>query len=404
MPAFRNGTFVSLLPDVTVTRGGIDIHRGIVRAFGPEAGADGVDLGGALVLPGLVNAHTHLYSSLAVGMPAPAVAPTNFAEILERVWWKLDRALDLDTVRLSALVGGQEAARSGVTVLFDHHASPNAITGSLKTIDAALDEVGIDGVLCYEVTDRGGAWQASEGIAENLAFIRATNGGLIGGHAAFTLSDATLGHLAGLGRELDRGFHIHAAEDVADAGAVARLDRAGLLGPGTILAHGVHLDDSDLALLKKRAVWLVHNPRSNMNNAVGYAQRALSYGMVALGTDGIGCDVLAEARVAFLQAREAGLPDAWGLPVRLLQGSLWLAEQHMNHRMGAFTVGDAANLVITDYVPPTPLTADNFAGHLLFGFDRSHIREVYYWDRCVWPAPPIVDPAAAARLWERMNG
>ena len=420
--AITNGLFASLLPEPSVAEGDLVVEGGRIVAFGPGEAARvdaAVDAKGALVLPGMVNAHTHLYSALAVGMPAPAVAPTNFVEILERIWWRLDRALDPETLHLSGLIGGLEAARSGVTVVFDHHASPSWIEGSLGILARALDTVGLRGVLCYEVTDRGGPELALAGIEENVGFTehwetRADRRfrGLIGGHASLTLSDATLEALGTACDQTGRGFHIHVAEDRADLDAgdpVARYAAHGLLGPSTLIAHGVHLDDAALATLAEHGCWLAHNPRSNMNNAVGYAQRVASYPRVAIGTDGIGSDVLCEARTAFLKARDAGVDDAWGLPMRLLQGGLTLAEQHLGVPMGRFEPGAAADVVLTDYVPPTPLHAYNLAGHLLFGFDRSHIKAVWAHGRQVWPTTLDLQPlyarsrAAAQALWERMG-
>jgi len=366
-----------------------------------------VDAGGALVLPGLVNGHTHLYSALACGMPPPPMNPTNFVEILEQIWWRLDRALDPESLRMSALVGALEAARSGVTVLFDHHASPNFIDGSLDVIAGALDQIGVRGLLCYEVTDRGGVAQRDAGVAENVR-----SGHFIGGHASFTLGDDTLQKLGEAVAETGRGFHIHVAEDGADlddGDPIARYAEAGLLGPNAIIAHGVHLEQDALDRAAAAGCWLVHNARSNMNNSVGYAKLASGYDRLAVGTDGIGCDVLTEARTAFLKARDAGVNNAWDLPLRLLQGALTMAEQHTDRRMGRLQPGCPADVVLTSYVPATPMTSDNLVGHLLFGFDRAYITRVWASGREVWPgnedtsAIYAASREAAAALWQRME-
>jgi putative selenium metabolism protein SsnA len=424
--SLRNALLVSLLPGLRVERGGLVISDGVIVEAGPtvaDTDPDAVDAQGALVLPGLVNAHTHLYSALAAGMPAPSVTPTNFPEILEHIWWRLDRALDPASILSSALVGALEAARSGVTTVFDHHASPSSITGSLGTLADALTQVGVTGVLCYEATDRGGPAQFAEGLAENVDFIHDSrnrqargirSGALVGGHAAFTLSDASLRELAETCNRLRAGFHIHVAEDLADfepGEPIERLYRAGLLGPKTIIAHGVHLDANALETAATAECWLVHNPRSNMNNAVGYAALAAdTYPKLALGTDGIGCDILTECRVSFLKAREAGLQDPWGLPLRLLQGGLRMAEEHTGATLGRLETGAAGDVIITDYVSSTPVTAANFAGHLLFGLDRSNIHAVWAQGKKIWPSP--LDTRAiyaeartqALALWQRMEG
>ena len=242
---------------------------------------------------GLVCAHHHLYSALARGMPAPARVPQGFDEILELVWWRLDRALDLDIVAASARLGALEALEAGTTAIVDHHSSPNAIDGSLDVIAAACAEVGVRVRCCYEVTDRNGLDGAKAGLAENERFLRAGGAGFVGAHACFTLSDDTLDAVCGLAADLGVGVHLHVAEAPTDAAAGARLaDRA---GGGWLLAHGVHLD-------RELPGTVVHNPRSNLNNAVGYGRPA-RFRRVALGTDGIGADMLEEARLAFALAR-----------------------------------------------------------------------------------------------------
>jgi len=256
--------------------------------------------------PGLVCAHHHLYSSLARGMPAPAVAPRTFPDILRTVWWRLDRALDLDLVRWSALLGAVEALEAGTTAIVDHHSSPEAIDGSLDVIAAACAEVGVRVHTCYEVTDRNGIDGAKAGLAENERYLRAGGRGHVGAHACSTLSDETLDAVAGLAADLGVGVHVHVAEAPTDADAGARLD--GRADPSWLLAHGVHLD-------RVLPGTVVHNPRSNANNAVGYGRPA-RFPRVALGTDGIGGDVLEEFRVAFALARAddvtASADTAWG--------------------------------------------------------------------------------------------
>jgi len=255
---------------------------------------------------GLVCAHTHLYSALARGMPAPPRPPRTFPEILELVWWRLDRALDLEMLHWCARLGALEALEAGTTAIVDHHSSPGAIEGSLDVIAEACAEVGVRVVCCYEVTDRNGADGAKAGLAENERFLRTGGRGLVGAHACFTLSDETLDAVCGLAADLGVGVHVHVAEDPVDAGAGARLaDRA---QESWILAHAVHLD-------RNLAGMVVHNPRSNLNNAVGYGRPA-RFPRVALGTDGIGADMLDEFRLAFALARAddvTATPErAWG--------------------------------------------------------------------------------------------
>jgi cytosine/adenosine deaminase-related metal-dependent hydrolase len=256
----------------------------------------------------LVNAHHHLYSALARGMPAPPRTPTTFTEILELVWWRLDRALDLELVRWSAMLGALEALEAGTTAIIDHHSSPNAIEGSLDVIADACAEVGVRVVCCYEVTDRNGLDGAKAGLAENERFLRSrpasvANGqraGYVGAHACFTLSDDTLDAVCGLADDLGAGVHIHVAEADADRAAGERL--APRARDSWLLAHGVHLD-------RVLPGTVLHNPRSNLNNSVGYGHPA-RFPKVALGTDGIGADMQEEARLAYALRRDEDVTSA----------------------------------------------------------------------------------------------
>ena len=262
----------------------------------------------ANVTSGLVCAHHHLYSTLARGMPAPPRTPTNFQQILEQIWWRLDAALDLEMIRWSAMLGALEALEAGTTAIIDHHESPNAIEGSLSVIAEACAEVGVRVLCAYGVTDRHGPEGARRGLAENERFLRAGGRGLVGVHAAFTCERETLEAAAGLAQDLDVGVHIHVAEGEGDADAAGKL--AGLTHDSWLLAHCIHLaDDHDL-----RGT-IQHNTRSNMNNGVGYAQPSRFANPVVLGSDGIGANMLEEFRLAYFKQRELDVtatPDvAW---------------------------------------------------------------------------------------------
>ena len=259
--------------------------------------------------PGLVCAHHHLYSALARGMPAPPRTPSGFVEILEMVWWRLDRALDLESIRWSAMLGALEALERGCTAVIDHHESPEAIEGSLTVIADACAEVGVRVNCAYGITDRHGADGALRGLAENERFLSDGGRGMVGVHAAFTCTDGTLEAAAGLAADMGVGVHVHVAEGPGDADAVDRL--RDLAADDWMLVHGVHLpDDHGLAGT------MVHNPRSNMNNAVGYARPARFANPMALGSDGIGADMLDEFRLAYVRHREddvtASPEVAWG--------------------------------------------------------------------------------------------
>ena len=259
---------------------------------------------------GLVCAHHHLYSSLARGMPAPPLPTTDFISILENVWWRLDAALDLDMIYWSAALGASEALASGTTCIIDHHESPNAIEGSLATIAKACRDVGVRVNTCYGVTDR---WSdtgqispsvsastkmtsaARRGLDECHSFIKSGGDAMIGVHAAFTCGNETLNAAADLAKSLNVGVHIHVAEGIDDISAGERLEA--LAQDNWLLVHGVHLDRQLLGRI-------VHNPRSNMNNAVGYARPAHKPNTILLGTDGIGANMMEEARLAYARLRE----------------------------------------------------------------------------------------------------
>lgn len=245
--------------------------------------------------PGLVCGHHHLYSALARGMPAPPKQPANFIDILEQVWWRLDVALDEEMIRWSAMLGATEALLCGTTGIIDHHESPSCIDGTLSIIAEACAEVGVRANLAYGVTDRHGSDGAHRGLAENERYLRAGGRGMVGVHAAFTCRDETLAAAAGLAEDLGVGVHIHVAEGVADRDAGARLEA--LVSDDWLLVHCVHLD-------RPLPGTIAHNARSNMNNAVGYAAPASRPNPVVLGTDGIGADMLEEARLAYARLRE----------------------------------------------------------------------------------------------------
>jgi cytosine/adenosine deaminase-related metal-dependent hydrolase len=263
----------------------------------------------AATTPGLVCAHHHLYSTLARGMPPPPRVATNFQEILEQIWWRLDSALDLEMIRWSAMLGALEALEAGTTAIIDHHESPNAIEGSLDAIAEACAEVGVRVLPAYGITDRHGADGARRGLDENRRFIEAGHKGLVGIHAAFTCTDESLRAAAELAQELGVGVHIHVCEGVGDIDAPARLE--GLTRDDWLLSHCVHLP-TEHGLHGT----ILHNPLSNLTNAVGYADPARFSNPVALGTDGIGGNVIEAFRLAYVMQRSVDVtcgPDtAWG--------------------------------------------------------------------------------------------
>ncbi|MGH2441976.1 MAG: amidohydrolase family protein [Chloroflexota bacterium] len=385
-----NCTLASLWPPV-IYNAHLTIDNGVITSISehlPDRPGEIMQCGGRLLMPGLVCAHTHLYSALARGMPAPTQAPRNFREILESIWWRLDRALNETSIRLSSLAGALDAARCGATTLFEHHASPNCIEGSLDMIADGIDEIGLRAVLCYEVTDRGGRERRDAGLAENERFLKQSRTrirGMVGAHAAFTLGEESLGRIADLARANGTGVHIHVAEDLWDeeyslatygVRTAQRLLQAGVLREQSILAHGVHLDDNEFATIHSAGSWLVHNCRSNMNNAVGHA-RPLAFGArSALGTDGIDHDMFAESRTAFFRTRESDPNVSAERCTQMLAGGGVLASEHFGLPISALEAGAAADLLLMRYDPPTPLTAENLAWHWMYALTSRHVESV----------------------------
>lgn len=416
---------------VGVEAGALRIEGGVIAARGnvtAEVNDEVVDCGGAVVLPGMVNGHTHLYSALAIGMPPPAEAPENFREILERVWWRLDQALDAESIEMSARIGAINALRCGTTTLIDHHASHNYIGGSLDLIERAIRDVGLRGILCYETTDRHGVEGRHAGLDENRRYLdrceRALDGrfaGLVGAHASFTVEDETLGQLAELANDFETGVHIHVAEDPCDEEEcqaehqmflIDRLASYKLLKPGSVFAHCTHLDPEAMARVGGAGVTIAHNPQSNMNNGVGYSPVGTARGPVMLGTDGLGSDMLAEAKAAWFMSRHehAGLTPMH--IVDMLAESARRASRALGVTLGQLAIGVAADVVITDHIPSTPMTPENVAGHLLFGVGSEHVTDVLVGGEWVLRDGQIesCDEAntcrsagdVASALWDRM--
>lgn len=366
----------------------------------PEAERLSAD--GCLVMPGLICAHTHFYGAFARGMALPGEPAASFSEILEKRWWRLDRALWPEDIYSSALVGLVDAIRHGTTTLIDHHASQSRIAGSLDRIAEAVDQAGVRACLCYEVTDRDGEEAARQGIRENVRFLRRARNRQLDGddriaatfglHASLTLSDATLEECAELMKQLSSGCHLHVAEDKADVKdslrksglrVVERLHKAGILGPSTIAAHCVHVDRLETDILLDSRTLVVHNPRSNMNNAVGTADLPwmLRIGIpVGLGNDGFSNNMFTEMTACYLVHKQAK-GDPRVLPADHVVQMAWAHNARiarpfflgLGSEFGELAVGAPADIILMDYDPPTPLTTDNLPWHIVFGMDGTGV-------------------------------
>ncbi len=376
-----------------------------------------------LILPGLVNLHHHFYSALARGLD-PRAEIGDFAAVLDRLWWRLDRALDPDTIRLSARLSLAACIREGCTTVFDHHASPNYIDGSLAIIADEVEQSGLSAVLCYEVTDRNGHTAALAGLEENLRFLaehqrHARIRGLLGLHASFTLRDKTLERVA-RDRPAGVGVHIHLAEDPIDvrqskaqfgAEPVDRLTRFGLLDEGALLAHGIHLDPRGYQTVAASGAVIVHNPESNAHNGVGHLDvaAAASHGCrVGLGTDGMSSSVLRALRAAFLLQRHELRDPSGGFTAvpELLATNAWVARRLFDDPLlGTLAPGAPADLVVVDVPMPTPLDARNAFAHFVYGAGDAPVRHTVVRGRVLLEnfAHTTLDPAEIAADARRLT-
>ena len=380
------------------------------------AGDTVLDCAGKYVTKSFVCGHHHVYSALSRGMNTVKKAPANFLEVLQYVWWALDKCLDLKSIEASALVTAIACAKNGVTFCIDHHASPNAIPGSLEVIAKAFDKVGVGHLLCYEITDRDGLGKAKEGLEETERYISGGGQGLVGLHASFTVGEDTLAKAVALAKKLGSGIHVHVAEgtlDQEDSQAkygmrvVERLKKAGALDfPKTILGHCLHLDEKERALLKESPVWLVQNAESNMNNNVGaFNWNGLGPNMM-FGTDGMHSDMIRSAKIAFFKNQENGGIGYDGFYTRFRNAHRYLSAN-------GFTGDGANNLVVLAYDPPTDFADYSFVGHVLFGLDSCYVESVVSQGKLIVRDRKMLtvderEAAAFAReeadkLWDRMR-
>ena len=435
----KNATVAQLYPAKVVENVDIVIENETLLDVGPEQcrrypQASVKEMQGRLVMPGNVCSHNHFYSGLSRGIQANIAPCPDFISTLKNLWWRLDRALDEESLYYSGLICSLEAIRSGCTAVIDHHASPDYIAGSLSQLRQAFLKVGLRGMTCFETTDRnGGAKELQAGVEENIRFAREIDSARekgdtpylveahIGAHAPFTVPDEGLSMLNEALKTTGRGLHIHAAEDRYDVShshhhyakdLLVRLADFDLIDSKTLIAHGLYLSTRDIELLNAQDGFLVHNARSNMNNHVGYNQRLAAFRNLALGTDGMGSDMFEELKFAFFKHRDAGgplWPDSFA---RALSNGNELLSRNFKAKFGRIEAGYKADLTISDYAPPTPLIAENIAGHIAFGMGSSNVHSVMvngvmvYEDRqFTFDYEPMFAEArkVAAKMWKRMD-
>lgn len=372
-----------------------------------------IDCKGKYVTKSFACGHHHIYSALARGMHPPKKSPANFYEILQYVWWTLDKCLDNEMIEASALVTAVSCAKNGVTFVIDHHASPFAVEGSLEIIAKAFDKIGISHLLCYEISDRDGEAVTKKGLAETENYI-INNQGLVGLHASFTVSDKTLDTAVTLAKKYDSGIHIHTAEDKYDeehcvknhkSRVIEKLHKHGVLAfPKTILGHCLHVDENERKLIHDSRSWVVQNSESNMNNNVGYFN---SHGIgerIMLGTDGIHSDMLRSVKAAFYVGQgfdSIDYPDAYKR----------FRNVHEYLSVNKFSGDGENNLVVLDYDTPTDFNQNNFYGHFLFGIESRHVQHVISNGKLIVQDGKVLNKPAGLyefskemgkKLWDKM--
>ncbi|MCK9423560.1 MAG: amidohydrolase family protein [Bacteroidales bacterium] len=374
-----------------------------------------IDCTGKFITKSFANGHHHVYSALARGMNSPKKNPENFLEILKYIWWTLDKALDPEIIRSSALVTAIACAKNGVTFVIDHHASPFAVKGSLEIIARAFDEVGVNHLLCYEISDRDGSEIAQKGLVETADYLSKRQG-LVGLHASFTVGERTLQQSVEIASGLNSGIHIHVAENQSDQEhclthyhkrVMERLADAGVLQfPKSILAHCLHLNENERAIAARSPAWIVENMESNLNNSVGFFNSKGLNRNIMFGTDGMHSDMLTSAKSAFFAGHNYEAID---------YGETYRRFRNVHHylRNNGFTGDEENNLVVFDYDTPTPFTKGNFLSHFLFGIGSKHVThvisngELIVEDRNVVTVNEVEILAEARlqaeRLWGRMK-
>jgi putative selenium metabolism protein SsnA len=395
----KNGTIITLgKPGRVLFAHDLYIQDSVIRKIAPSIDlikADRtIDASAKIVLPGFINSHMHCYSTFARGLTKTTPA-TSFPSVLKNLWWRLDKALTIEDCYYSALTVLLEAIRHGTTTLIDHHASPGAIRGSLANIAKAFSETGLRGCLSYEVSDRDGARATAEGLEENSAFVQTCQErndprlkALFGLHASFTLSDLTLQTASRVGHDLGIGFHIHVAESAADQEytvehygrrVVERLYHHDILGPGCIAAHCVHIDEKEMDILAQSGTAVVHNPQSNLNNAVGIADLVAMHKkgvLVGLGTDAMTTRMTEELRTALWCQHALHQNPSVGFiesASTLLVNNPKIARSIFNMDLGTIAEGSPADIILVDFDPATPLHEENWMGQIIFGLSQAAV-------------------------------
>lgn len=416
----KNGTYIH--PEtLEFTTSHIQVEEGVnggikfIKEIPSDTESQIIDCTGKYITQSFVCGHHHVYSALSRGMGAPKKNPENFNEILEYVWWTLDKCLDAEMIEASALYTAIASIKNGVTFVIDHHASPNAIKGSLEIIANAFEKVGASHLLCYEISDRDGLDKAEEGLNETAEYLK-NHQGLVGLHASFTVSDDTLKKAVELAKQSDSGIHIHVAEAESDQDhcvstygirVIERLQKFGALDSGkTILGHCLHLSENEKKIISNSPAWVVQNTESNLNNKVGFFNAKGLGENIMMGTDGMHSDMLRSAKAAFFVGQNFDTIGYDSVYQRFRNADKYL-------QSNGFKGHGPNNLVVLDYDTPTPFNNGNFYGHFVFGIESQHVQHVISKGRLIVENRKIITVneekiladarIQAERLWSKMR-
>lgn len=437
----RNTRVIQMMEPVEVLEGvDVVIEDDKIKAVGKNAAAEvkadkTIEGDGKTVIPGMVCGHHHYYSGLSRGMLISAGPQTDLIQILKEWWWRLDRGLDEESLYYSSLICTLDAIKNGTTTCIDHHESPNYIGGSLSTLSKGMEQFGLRGIVAYGITDRNyGMKEIRDGVQEGIRFAKEVDArkargenvlveAMVGGHAPFTIPEEGMELLADSAKQTGRGMHLHVAEGEYDSvwshhfynmDIMDRLDKHGLLSDKTLLVHGIYLNEHEIDLLNERGCFFAHNPRSNMNNQVGYSKYLPRIRNLIMGTDGCGSNMFEECKIAFFKNRDANGPFWPGDYMRALtNANRFLEKYFVGDRFGRVESGYKADLTILSYQNPTPLVKENAAGHFVWGMSSNSVESVLINGKLVmenrqfdFDEKEIYAKAAecAKRLWNRTDG
>jgi len=401
----KNGTVITLgANNQIIYDGAVLIKDNVIKRYGKTKDFEDIskdieviDAKGKLIMPGFINPHMHFYSTFARGIIPKQPPAKNFLEVLEKLWWPLDKALNEKDLYYSSVVPLINGIKSGTTTVFDHHESQGFQTGCMDIIENAVRECGVRSNLSLGISDRYNKGQ--EGIEENIRFIENiqkhnSNTGddlvtaMFALHALFTVNQNSLLAATDAANRLNVGFHVHIGEGDSDQdvnkskynkSVIKRMYDAGGLGEKTNAIHCIYVSDEELDIISETKTSVVHIPQSNMNNAVGVADVLKMMNkniLVGIGTDGMTPSMMDDVRVANivhkLVKKDPSIFFCESCQL-LLENNAKIANRFYKRNIGTIEEGNYADLILVDYIPPTPFNESTFLGHFLFGICEATV-------------------------------